>query len=64
MFIKVSLRTGIGFDIEYNEDICYIASIEDDDDIGLYAYEGIIICLPFIKLHLGQMVFVGDMEEA
>ena len=64
MFIKISLRSGIGFDIEYNEDICYIASFDDDDDIRLYAYEGIIIGLPFIKLHLGQMVFIGDMEEA
>ena len=64
MFIKVSLRTGIGFDIEYNEDICYIASIEDDDDIALYAYEGIIIGLPFIKLHIGQMSFIGEMKEA
>lgn len=65
MFIKIALRTGIGFDIEYNEDICYIASREDnEDDLGLYAYEGIIICLPFIKLHIGQMVFVAEMKDA
>lgn len=64
MFIKISLRTGIGFDIEYNEDICYIASEgKDDDDLGLYAYEGIIVGLPFIKLHIGQMVFIGEMKE-
>lgn len=65
MFIKISLRTGIGFDIEYNEDICHIASKDDnDDDVGLYAYEGIIIGLPFVKLYIGQMMFIGEMQDA
>jgi len=64
MFIKISLRTGIGFDIEYNENICHIASKHDNDDVGLYAYEGIIIGLPFVKLYIGQLIFIGEMQEA
>lgn len=60
MFI-IELRQGIGFDIEYNEDICHIA---DTDEIhnGLFAFVGIIILLPFIKIYIGDMNLIGGKK--
>ena len=57
----INLRQGIGFDIEYNEDICHIADTHEVTD-GLFAFIGIIILLPFIKIYIGEMNLIGDTE--
>jgi hypothetical protein len=59
MFI-VNLRQGIGFDIEYNEDICHIVDTGDKYDT-LHAYDGIIILLPFLKIYLGKFDQIGEL---
>jgi hypothetical protein len=59
--VIVNLRQGIGFDIEYNEDICHIADTDEVTD-GLFAFIGIIILLPFIKIYIGEMNLIGDTE--
>lgn len=57
MFI-IEPRQGIGLDIEFNEDICHIADTDDVKD-GLFAFIGIIILLPFIKIYIGDMNLIG-----
>ena len=56
--ILIELRQGFGLDIEYNEDICHIADTDEIEN-GLFAYEGIIILLPFIKIYIGEMNLIG-----
>ena len=56
--VLIELRQGIGFDIEYNEDICHIADTDEIEN-GLFAYVGIIILLPFIKIYIGEMNLIG-----
>jgi len=59
--ILLELRQGFGFDIEFNDDICHIA---DTDEIknGLFAFIGIIILLPFIKIYIGDMNLIGGKQ--
>jgi hypothetical protein len=59
--IVINLRQGIGFDIEYNDDICHIADTNEVTN-GLFAFIGIIILLPFIKIYIGEMNLIGDAE--
>lgn len=56
--VMIELRQGFGFDIEYNEDICHIADTDEIEN-GLFAYVGIIILLPFIKIYIGEMNLIG-----
>ena len=56
--VLIELRQGFGFDIEYNEDICHIADTDEIEN-GLFAYVGIIILLPFIKIYIGEMNLIG-----
>lgn len=51
--ILIRLRQGIGFDLEYNEDICHILVDEDDKEF-VVAYVGIIIKIPFFTIYLGD----------
>jgi hypothetical protein len=60
--ISLNLRQGIGFDVEYNEDICHIVQT-DDTEYGLYSFSGVIIMLPFIKIYVGDMEEVCDLSE-
>ena len=59
--IIIELRQGIGFDIEFNQDICHIASTDEVED-GLFAFIGIIILLPFIKIYIGDMNLIGGRK--
>jgi len=52
--IRFALRQGIGFDIEYNDEICYIAIGEDGREVML-GFNGMIIKLPFIQIDWGEM---------
>jgi hypothetical protein len=56
----INFRQGIGFDIEYNEDICHIVDTGERHDT-LHAYSGIIILLPFIKIYFGQFDQIGEL---
>ena len=59
--IIIELRQGFGLDIEFNNDICHIASTDEIDD-GLFAFIGIIILLPFIKIYIGDMNLIGGKK--
>ena len=59
--ILIELRQGIGLDIEFNQDICHIASTDEIED-GLFAFIGIIILLPFIKIYIGDMNLIGGRK--
>lgn len=59
--ILVGLRQGIGFDIEFNEEICYMAEAEDERDV-LLAFQGAIVLLPFIKIHFGDFIEVLELK--
>lgn len=59
--IIAEFRQGFGLDIEFNQDICYIADTDDVED-GLFAFVGIIILLPFLKIHIGEMNHIGGKQ--
>lgn len=59
--IIAEFRQGFGLDIEFNEDICHIADT-DEVEHGLFAFEGIIVLLPFIKIYLGEMHHIGGKQ--
>ena len=56
--ILIELRQGFGLDIEFNQDICHIADTDEIEN-GLFAFIGIIILLPFIKIYIGEMNLIG-----
>lgn len=58
--IYIALRQGIGFDIELNDEVCYMAETNENKDVML-AFEGAIILLPFIKVHIGTFTEVFEM---
>lgn len=58
--IAIHLRQGIGVDIEYNQTICYMAETGDKRDVML-AFQGVIIMLPFVKIHIGEFTEVFEM---
>jgi hypothetical protein len=49
--ILFNLRQGIGFDIEYNEDIQHTLS-DGETDVDT-EFVGIIIKIPFISIYIG-----------
>lgn len=59
--IIIELRQGFGLDIEFNQDICHIASTDEIED-GLFAFIGIILLLPFIKIYIGDMNLIGGRK--
>ena len=52
--IRFALRQGIGFDIEYNDEICYVA-IEDEERELMLGFNGIILKIPFVQIEIGDM---------
>lgn len=56
----INFRQGIGFDIEYNEDICHIVETGAENDT-LHSYNGIILLLPFIKIYFGDFAQIGEL---
>jgi len=59
--IIAQLRQGLGFDIEFNEDICHI--VDTGEKQFLYGFTGVIILLPFIKIYIGDMDEVCELED-
>jgi hypothetical protein len=57
----VEMRQGFGLDIEFNDSICYVADTDEFED-GLFAFVGIIILLPFIRIHIGEMNHIGGKQ--
>jgi len=60
MSIMINLRQGIGFDIDYNNEICYRTDYYDDDgnvtkQDQILCYTGIIIKIPFFTIYIGDM---------
>ena len=56
----INFRQGIGFDIEYNEDICHIVDTGEQYD-KLHTYDGIILLLPFLKIYFGSFRQIGEL---
>jgi hypothetical protein len=52
--IVFNLRVGIGFDIEYNDDICHIVIADDTEEEEVVAFEGILIKVPFFSIYIGD----------
>ncbi len=59
--ILIELRHGFGFDIEYNDDICHIADTDEIEN-GLFAFIGIIVMIPFVKIYIGDMNLIGGKK--
>jgi hypothetical protein len=62
MILLTCFRQGIGFDIEYNEDICHVLETSEGDN--MYSFAGVIIMLPFFKLYIGELVEIGTVIES
>ena len=62
MMVVVKLRHGIGFDIEFNEDICHLADTHEGKQVVL-AYIGVIVMLPFVKIYVGDFEEIIEVEE-
>lgn len=60
--IHIDLRQGIGLDIEYNQTICHMAETGDGRDV-LLTFEGIIILLPFVKVHIGDFTEILEVMQ-
>jgi len=56
--IMFKFRQGIGFDIEYNEDICHIVTNGTDENV--VAFAGALIKIPFITIYIGDFY---DLED-
>ena len=56
--IMLKLRQGIGFDIEYNEDICHIVTNGNEENV--VAFAGVLIKIPFITIYIGDFY---DLED-
>jgi len=56
--IMFKFRQGIGFDIEYNEDICHIVTNGEEENV--VAFAGVLIKLPFITGYIGDFF---DLED-
>ena len=59
--VLMEIRQGFGLDIEFNDDICHIANTDEIEN-GLFAFIGIIILLPFIKIYIGDMNLIGGAK--
>lgn len=60
MSIMITLRQGIGIDIEYNNENCYRTDYYDEEGSvikhdQILCYTGIIIKLPFLTIYIGDM---------
>ena len=60
--IHIDLRQGIGLDIEYNQNICYMAETRGGRNVML-TFKGILILLPFVKIHLGDFTEIFEMVQ-
>jgi hypothetical protein len=56
--IMITLRQGIGLDIEYNEDICHI--VTDGVEENVVAFAGVLIKIPFVTIYIGDFY---DLED-
>ena len=54
MTVQLYVRTGIGLDIEFNDDICHIVSFGEENDETVVGFMGVIIKLPFFSLYIGD----------
>lgn len=51
--ITFNPRFGIGFDIEHNENVIHYIG-NDEDDLELGAFMGLIIKIPFLSCYIGD----------
>ena len=56
--IMFKFRQGLGFDIEYNEDICHIVTNGEEENV--VAFAGVLIKLPFVTTYIGDFF---DLED-
>ena len=64
MNITFEFHTGFGLWIEANDENCYIIDVINDDDKDdvstIVNFNGVIICLPFVKIHIGEFYEIVD----
>ena len=57
MKVVLNFRNGFGFDIEHNEDIIHVISVEGKDgeeEQTLGGFVGIIVRLPLLAIYIGD----------
>jgi hypothetical protein len=54
VMVVIKLRQGIGFDIEFNEDICHIVEGKKEGEDDFVAFSGVLIKLPFLVMYIGD----------
>ena len=60
--LMVSMRLGIGFDIEATDDVCYMLQDGDTGKVYITEYEGLTIKLPFLRILIGSFYDV-DLKQ-
>ena len=60
--LMVSMRLGIGFDIEATDDVCYMLQDGDTGNVYITEYEGLTIKLPFLRILIGSFYDV-DLKQ-
>jgi len=63
MRIVLHFRNGFGFDIEHNEDIIHVISVEDEngnEEKTLGGFVGIIVRLPLLAIYIGEFSEVDE----
>ena len=63
MRIVLHFRNGFGFDIEHNEDIIHVISVEDEkgnEEKTLGGFVGIIVRLALIAIYIGEFSEVDE----
>ena len=60
--LMVSMRLGIGFDIEATDDVCYMLQDDDTGNVYITEYEGLTIKLPFLRILIGSFYDV-DLKQ-
>jgi hypothetical protein len=59
--IAIELHSCFGLSIEANDVVCYmIRESEDSDKVVLIQFDGVIIILPLLKIHIGSFT---EIEE-
>jgi len=63
MKVVLNFRNGFGFDIEHNEDIIHVISVEGKDgeeEKTLGGFVGIIVRLPLLAIYIGEFHIVDE----
>jgi hypothetical protein len=63
MKVVLNFRNGFGFDIEHNEDIIHVISVEGKDgeeEQTLGGFVGIIVRVPLLSIYIGEFHIIDE----